>query len=47
MVAIICSWVFLIGGFAVKDSLWFVAAGMFAVAGQIYLLRETTWKVKR
>lgn len=47
MVEIILAWAFLIGGFVVKDSLLFVAAGMFAVAGQICLLRETTWKVKR
>lgn len=36
----IMAWVFLIGGFVVKDSLWFVAAGMFAVATQISRIVE-------
>ena len=39
MVECIMAWLLLFIGFATKETDWFIASGVFAVAAQIYLLR--------
>lgn len=40
MVECIMAWLLLFIGFAKQEADWFIASGVFAVASQIYWLRE-------